>query len=88
MVVQVDAYQLFGIVQRVHFIVLAIGERMNYANKMGIHAGAVMSLKPKDLPYLLLFRKSKLSNIDKQQIYKSYFSTSCVINSLLLLKKL
>ena len=70
-VIQVDLYQLFGVIQRVHYIIFANDKRMSYANKLCIHTGAVVSLKPKDWtpPYLLLFLKSKLSNIEEQQIY-------------------
>ena len=34
MVIQVDSYQLFDIVQSVHYIMLANDEIMSYANKL------------------------------------------------------
>ena len=43
-----DLYQLFGITQRVHYIMFANDKRMNYANKLCVRTGAVVSLKPKD----------------------------------------
>ena len=47
-VIQVGLYQLFGIIQRGHYIMFAHDKRMSYANKLCIHTGAVASLKPKD----------------------------------------
>ena len=45
-----------------------------------INTGALVSFKPEDLATscLLLFLKSKLLNMEDQQIYKSYCSTSYV----------
>ena len=61
MVIQVESYQLFGIVQGVHYIMLANDEIMSYANKLRFQTGAMPSFKL-DLttPCLFLFLKSKL----------------------------
>ena len=39
---------IFGIIQRVHYIIFGNDKRISYANKLCIHTGAVVSLKPKD----------------------------------------
>ena len=44
-VIQVDLYQLFGIIQRVHCIIFANDKRMSYANKLCVQTGC-MFLKP------------------------------------------
>ena len=61
MVIQVESYQLFGIVQGVHYIMLAKDEIMSYANKLCFQTGAMPSFKL-DLTtsWLFLFLKSKL----------------------------
>ena len=45
MVIQVESYQLFGIVQGVHYIMLANDEIMSYANKLCFQTGAMPSFK-------------------------------------------
>ena len=52
---------------------LANDEKMNYANKLCIHTGAMPSFKPEDLTTscLLLFLKSKL-------IWKNNFTEAVV----------
>ena len=61
MVIQVESYQLFSIVQGVHYIMLAKDEIMSYANKLCFQTGAMPSFKL-DLTtsWLFLFLKSKL----------------------------
>ena len=67
MVIQVDSYQLFGIVQSVYYIMLANDEIMSYANKLCFQTGAMLSFKGEGLTTscLLLFLKSKLIWITK-----------------------
>ena len=73
MVIQVDSYQLFGVVQSVYYIMLANDKIMSYANKLCFQTGAMPSFKPEDLTTscLLLFLKSKL-------IWKSDFTEAVV----------
>ena len=47
-VIQVALCELFGIIQRVHYIMFANDKRISYVNKLCIHSGAVVSLKPRD----------------------------------------
>ena len=73
MVIQVDLYQLLGIVQSVYYIMLANDEIMSYANKLCFQTGAMLSFKAEDLTTscLLLFLKSKL-------IWKNNFTEAAV----------
>ena len=61
MVIQVESYQLFGIVEGVHYIMLANDEIMSYANKLCFQTVAMPSFKL-DLTTscLFLFLKSML----------------------------
>ena len=49
MVIQAHSYQLFDIVQSVHYIMPANDKIMSYAHKLCIHTGAMVSFKPEDL---------------------------------------